>query len=343
MSSFLSAEAKSKRKKSKLNVKRRGVKLYTSGVFEARMVQKLREKSSFTKDNAIRMKQFISVVENTEKRNIYKNISEAFGLNNFGSKSKDLKERYIMAWLKAWLKEYKGVLRTRYNFEMPKYTGFVPKRRPGASASASGASASASGASASASGASASASGALFDIIRQQDMTALRVAITPANVNSRDVNGTTLLHAAAMTGNMEIAELLLDRGADPTAQDTLGRTPFDVAVDTKISPSVPNGNSEELEEALKKIRAMELEIKKAKAAMKKSELDLAQARDANEQECPICFENMRGDVAKVVFQCGHVVCAECAATLTQCPVCRETIQTRIPLYLKLLSKDQLQF
>ena len=336
MSSFLSAEAKSKRKKSKLNVKRRGVKLYTSGVFEARMVQKLREKSSFTKDNAIRMKQFISVVENTEKRNIYKNISEAFGLNNFGSKSKDLKERYIMAWLKAWLKEYKGVLRTRYNFEMPKYTGFVPKRRPGASASASGASASASGA-------SASASGALFDIIRQQDMTALRVAITPANVNSRDVNGTTLLHAAAMTGNMEIAELLLDRGADPTAQDTLGRTPFDVAVDTKISPSVPNGNSEELEEALKKIRAMELEIKKAKAAMKKSELDLAQARDANEQECPICFENMRGDVAKVVFQCGHVVCAECAATLTQCPVCRETIRTRIPLYLKLLSKDQLQF
>ena len=55
MSSFLSAEAKSKRKKSKLNVKRRGVKLYTSGVFEARMVQKLREKSSFTKDNAIRI------------------------------------------------------------------------------------------------------------------------------------------------------------------------------------------------------------------------------------------------------------------------------------------------
>ncbi len=343
MSSFLSAEAKSKRRKSKLNVKRRGVKLYTSGVFEARMVQKLREKSSFTKDNAIRIKQFISVVENTEKRNIYKNISEAFGLNNFGSKSKDLKERYILAWLRAWLKEYKEVLRTRYNFEMPKYTGFVPKRRPGASASASGASASASGASASASGASASASGALFDIIRQQDMTALRVAITPANVNSRDVNGTTLLHAAAMTGNMEIAELLLDRGADPTAQDTLGRTPFDVAVDTKISPSVPNGNSGELEDALKKIKAMELEIKKAQAAMKKSELDLAQARDANEQECPICFENMRGDVAKVVFQCGHVVCAECAATLTQCPVCRETIRTRIPLYLKLLSKDQLQF
>ena len=171
------------------------------------MVQKLREKSSFTKDNAIRMKQFISVVENTEKRNIYKNISEAFGLNNFGSKSKDLKERYIMAWLKAWLKEYKGVLRTRYNFEMPKYTGFVPKRRPGASASASGASAARPGPPRARPGPPQRVRGlrecvgALFDI-RQQDMTALRVAITPANVNSRDVNGTTLLHAAAMTGNM---------------------------------------------------------------------------------------------------------------------------------------------
>ena len=182
---------------------------------------------------------------------------------------------------------------------MPKY-GFVPKRRLGLSKKVSGASANTSGA-------SASASGALFDIIRQQDMTALRVAITPANVNSRDVNGTTLLHAAAMTGNMEIAELLLDRGADPTAEDTLGRTPFDVAVDTKISPSVPNGNSEELEEALKKIRAMELEIKKAKAAMKKSELDLAQARCERARVSDL-FENMRGDVAKVVFQCGHGVC-----------------------------------
>ncbi|XP_010682022.2 E3 ubiquitin-protein ligase RGLG2 [Beta vulgaris subsp. vulgaris] len=44
--------------------------------------------------------------------------------------------------------------------------------------------------------------------------------------------------------------------------------------------------------------------------------------------CPICFTNNK-DMA---FGCGHQTCAECGQDLSNCPICRSTIQTRIKLY-----------
>jgi len=41
--------------------------------------------------------------------------------------------------------------------------------------------------------------------------------------------GFTLLHYAAMYGRHEIAELSLERGADPNIQDNNGRTPLHIA------------------------------------------------------------------------------------------------------------------
>ncbi|MED6114362.1 E3 ubiquitin-protein ligase rglg2, variant 2 [Stylosanthes scabra] len=44
--------------------------------------------------------------------------------------------------------------------------------------------------------------------------------------------------------------------------------------------------------------------------------------------CPICLTNAK-DMA---FGCGHQTCCECGVDLEFCPICRNTIQTRIRLY-----------
>ncbi|KMZ59905.1 putative Copine [Zostera marina] len=46
------------------------------------------------------------------------------------------------------------------------------------------------------------------------------------------------------------------------------------------------------------------------------------------QVCPICLTNPK-DMA---FGCGHQTCCECGETLETCPICRDSIQTRIKLY-----------
>jgi ankyrin repeat protein len=45
--------------------------------------------------------------------------------------------------------------------------------------------------------------------------------------------GFTPLHAAAMTGQVDLAKLLLDRGADPGARTDDGRTALAMARDAK--------------------------------------------------------------------------------------------------------------
>ncbi|KAF5480567.1 hypothetical protein F2P56_001306 [Juglans regia] len=44
--------------------------------------------------------------------------------------------------------------------------------------------------------------------------------------------------------------------------------------------------------------------------------------------CPICLTNPK-DMA---FGCGHLMCKDCSANLTSCPICREPITTRLRLY-----------
>jgi len=50
-----------------------------------------------------------------------------------------------------------------------------------------------------------------------------------ADVNAADTNGVAPLHWAAMTGDATLVKLLLDRGADPSARDADGDTPLNSA------------------------------------------------------------------------------------------------------------------
>ncbi|KAJ8536532.1 hypothetical protein K7X08_034933 [Anisodus acutangulus] len=52
------------------------------------------------------------------------------------------------------------------------------------------------------------------------------------------------------------------------------------------------------------------------------------ASSADNHLCPICITNPK-DMA---FGCGHQTCCECGQDLQLCPICRDSIQTRIRLY-----------
>ena len=53
-----------------------------------------------------------------------------------------------------------------------------------------------------------------------------------------------------------------------------------------------------------------------------------QAADKEITECPVCLLD-RKDTA---FNCGHQTCHECSTTLTNCPICRAPITTRVRLH-----------
>lgn len=44
--------------------------------------------------------------------------------------------------------------------------------------------------------------------------------------------------------------------------------------------------------------------------------------------CPVCLDRPKN----MAFQCGHLVCRTCGPSLSNCPICRQAITQRIPLY-----------
>ena len=56
-----------------------------------------------------------------------------------------------------------------------------------------------------------------------------------ADVNAKTESGRNPLHSAAMEGHKEIAELLITKGADVNAKDEDGRTPLDLANKTETA------------------------------------------------------------------------------------------------------------
>ncbi|CAK9179672.1 unnamed protein product [Ilex paraguariensis] len=52
------------------------------------------------------------------------------------------------------------------------------------------------------------------------------------------------------------------------------------------------------------------------------------AQDERNQVCPICLSNGK-DMA---FGCGHMTCKECGTRLSNCPICRQQISSRLRVY-----------
>ncbi|KAK7243729.1 hypothetical protein RIF29_38539 [Crotalaria pallida] len=51
--------------------------------------------------------------------------------------------------------------------------------------------------------------------------------------------------------------------------------------------------------------------------------------DQNQSVCPICLTNGR-DLA---FGCGHMTCRDCGSRITNCPICRERITSRLRVFI----------
>ncbi|XP_058218415.1 E3 ubiquitin-protein ligase RGLG4 isoform X2 [Rhododendron vialii] len=59
-----------------------------------------------------------------------------------------------------------------------------------------------------------------------------------------------------------------------------------------------------------------------------SNLSSPPMRDEQSQVCPICLTNGK-DMA---FGCGHLTCRECGSRLSNCPICRQRISSRLRVY-----------
>ena len=47
-----------------------------------------------------------------------------------------------------------------------------------------------------------------------------------------------------------------------------------------------------------------------------------------EAVCPVCLDSEKN----MAFQCGHRTCQTCGDRMSECPICRKTVKTRILLY-----------
>ena len=79
----------------------------------------------------------------------------------------------------------------------------------------------------------------LKNLIRHSDFEAIRKAIcSGASLEKRDRAGNTPAHIAALVGNEKIVELLLDAGAFPGANNSLGKKPHELGVNNCTGPQI---------------------------------------------------------------------------------------------------------
>ena len=44
--------------------------------------------------------------------------------------------------------------------------------------------------------------------------------------------------------------------------------------------------------------------------------------------CPVCLDRLKN----MIFLCGHGTCQMCGDRMSECPICRKTVERRIQLY-----------
>lgn len=77
-------------------------------------------------------------------------------------------------------------------------------------------------------------------------------------------------------------------------------------------------------------KVLQMDARPPQAAVRQNFYDSG-SRITDEGEitnCPICLSNRKN----MAFNCGHQTCQECAASLSNCPICRAAITTKIRLY-----------
>ena len=82
--------------------------------------------------------------------------------------------------------------------------------------------------------------------------------------------------------------------------------------------------------ALRPLEADALDALQAEVLAAAGRIQQAAAeKRAEEKQCVVCMDKEK-DVA--LDPCGHRVCAECAPSLNECPMCKQNIGRRMRLY-----------
>lgn len=75
----------------------------------------------------------------------------------------------------------------------------------------------------------------LFDAARNNDLELAKLLIEKgADVNAKEWDGSTPLHVVAFNGSLEFAKLLIEKGADVNCKDKNAFTPLHLAADDKL-------------------------------------------------------------------------------------------------------------
>jgi len=140
-----------------------------------------------------------------------------------------------------------------------------------------------------------------------------------ADPNAReDLCGYTPFHYACDRGCVEIALLLMNRGASCSATDVDDETPVDRAMARGHGHCASAVLSHHVEVMVR--RGI------AKRSARSSDDDRAAARKQArcERPCPVCLE---GQTDIVSTECGHVLCRSCLVRpeLVACPICRADV------------------
>jgi E3 ubiquitin-protein ligase RGLG len=54
-----------------------------------------------------------------------------------------------------------------------------------------------------------------------------------------------------------------------------------------------------------------------------------EACEENDHQCCVCMERHKN----TALGCGHVLCENCARSVSTCPLCKQPIASRLKLYL----------
>ena len=98
-----------------------------------------------------------------------------------------------------------------------------------------------------------------------------------------------------------------------------------------------SNDTDQIQKDEKRLPEMAEKMKRLRESQKKMEIENKLLRNENQNlrkdiiQCKICMDR---DKSVYFYPCGHVVmCSDCSKSIQECPICRNKIRKKQPVYL----------